>query len=65
MKRYPPSGTPPPNSLFHLTAARLRFGMNPKGHGGAAAGDRQRVCRAWHRTGEVKVLVPGIIGAEG
>jgi len=24
-----------------------------------------RVCRAWHRTGEVRVLTPGIGGAEG
>jgi hypothetical protein len=30
------------NDLFHLTAARLRFGMNLKGHGGAAAGDQRR-----------------------
>jgi len=29
------------------------------------AGYLERVCRAWHRTGEVRVLVPGIIGAEG
>ena len=24
-----------------------------------------RVCRAWHRNGEVRVLTPGIHGAEG
>jgi hypothetical protein len=30
-----------PNQPFHLTAARLRFGVNPKGHGGAA-GEWQR-----------------------
>src|SRR4029434_195226 len=29
-------------STRHLTAARLRFGMNPKGPGWAAAGDRER-----------------------
>jgi len=27
------------------------------------APDPQRVCRAWHRTSEVKVLVPGVRGA--
>jgi hypothetical protein len=41
-----PAGTQapltPPNEPFHLTAVRLRFGLNLKGHGGAAAGDRQR-----------------------
>ena len=25
----------------------------------------QRVCRAWHRTREVKVLLPGVRRAEG
>jgi len=25
----------------------------------------RRVCRAWHRTREVKVLLPSIRGAEG
>jgi hypothetical protein len=30
-----------------------------------AAADAGRVCRAWHRTSEVKVLVPGVRGAEG
>ena len=29
------------NYLFYLTAARVRFGMNPNGCGGAA-GDQQR-----------------------
>src|SRR2546425_2153557 len=39
-----PTLTPMPgvNSSFHLTAARWRLGMNPKGHDWAAAGDRQR-----------------------
>ncbi len=27
--------------------------------------DVGRVCRAWHRTREVKVLLPSIRGAEG
>ena len=31
-----------PNQPFHLTAARLRFGMNPKGYGWAAASERRR-----------------------
>jgi hypothetical protein len=31
-----------PNQPLHLTAARLRFGINTKGLGWAAAGDRQR-----------------------
>jgi len=31
-----------PNKPFHLTAARLRFGMNLKGYDLAAAGDRGR-----------------------
>ena len=30
-----------------------------------AAAETERVCRAWHRTGEVRVLTPGIGGAEG
>jgi hypothetical protein len=30
-----------------------------------AAADAERVCQAWHRTDEVKVLVPGVRGAEG
>ncbi|MCK9230148.1 MAG: hypothetical protein M0Q23_03270 [Syntrophales bacterium] len=34
-----------------------------KGKGRAA--DSWRVCRVWHRTGEVKVLAPAIRGAEG
>jgi hypothetical protein len=29
------------------------------------AADASRVCRAWHLTSEVKVLVPGIRRAEG
>ena len=29
------------------------------------AGVHQRVCRAWHRTREVKVLLPGVRRAEG
>jgi len=29
-----------------------------------AAADAERVCRAWHRTGEVQVLTPGYRGAE-
>jgi len=33
---------PWPNLPLHLTAARWRFGMNPKGHGWAVAGERQR-----------------------
>ena len=32
--------------------------------GEAAAADARRVCRAWHRTSEVKDLAPGN-GAEG
>jgi hypothetical protein len=31
----------------------------------AAAPHVKRVCRAWHRTSEVKVLVPGVREAEG
>ncbi|MDY6857246.1 MAG: hypothetical protein SWO11_21595 [Thermodesulfobacteriota bacterium] len=31
----------------------------------AGAGYLNRVCRAWHRTSEVRVLVPGVRGAEG
>ena len=31
----------------------------------AAGEGKQRVCRAWHRTGEVKVLLPGVRRAEG
>jgi hypothetical protein len=31
-----------PNKPFHLTAARLRIGTNPKRLVGAAAGDRAR-----------------------
>ncbi len=30
-----------------------------------SAADFDRVCRAWHRTCEVKVLTPGVNGAEG
>ena len=29
------------------------------------AADARRVCRAWHKTREVKVLLPGFRGAEG
>ncbi len=29
------------------------------------AGQSQRVCQAWHRTSEVRVLAPGDRGAEG
>jgi hypothetical protein len=29
------------------------------------APDAGRVCRAWHSTSEVQVLVPGVRGAEG
>ncbi len=25
----------------------------------------KRVCRTWHRAGEVKMLVPGVRGSEG
>jgi hypothetical protein len=32
---------------------------------GRAAADTSRVCQAWHRTSEVKVLAPGDRGAEG
>ena len=31
-----------PNQAVHVTAARLRFLLNVKGHGGAAAGERRR-----------------------
>ena len=31
----------------------------------APATHRGRVCRAWHRTSEVQVLVPAVRGAEG
>jgi len=41
-RRCLPTGAPPPNFSFHLTAARLWFGLNPKSHGGEAAGDRPR-----------------------
>jgi hypothetical protein len=30
-----------------------------------AAADDERVCRAWHQTSQVKVLIPGIREAEG
>jgi hypothetical protein len=33
--------------------------------GAAPAADAGRVCQAWHRASEVKVLAPGIRGAEG
>jgi hypothetical protein len=32
---------------------------------GFTAAHSGRVCRAWHRTCEVKVLTPGVSGAEG
>ncbi len=32
------------NNAVHVTAARLRIGMNVKGHGGAAARDGERYC---------------------
>jgi hypothetical protein len=41
-----------PNNSMQRTALR-------------AAADAERVCRAWHRTGEVKVLLPGVRRAEG
>src|SRR5439155_11337133 len=41
-QRYPPVRAMPPNSRFHLTAARLRIWMNVKSSVWAAAGDRQR-----------------------
>jgi len=31
-----------PNESLYVTAARLRFGVNPKGHGSAAARDWRR-----------------------
>jgi len=44
------------NKALHRTAIPLRS---------IAAGDRQRVCRAWHRASEVQVLGRGIGGGEG
>jgi hypothetical protein len=32
-KYCPPIETPMPNSSLHLTAARVRMLLNPKGHG--------------------------------
>ena len=45
-------GRLPPNNRMNLTALR-------------AARYPERVCQAWHRTSEVKVLAPGDRGAEG
>jgi hypothetical protein len=45
-----------PNNALQVTAGPLRV---------PAAPGRRRVCRAWHRTSEVKVLVPGVREAEG
>jgi len=33
--------------------------------GPPSAAELQRVCRAWHRASEVRVLAPGVSGAEG
>jgi len=41
-----------PNNSMQRTALR-------------AAADAERVCQAWHRASEVKVLAPGDRGAEG
>lgn len=45
-----------PNKTLHRTAIPRRS---------IAAGELWRVCRAWHLTSEVQVLVPGIRRAEG
>ena len=36
------------NLPLHLTTASLRFGMNPTGHGRAAAGNRQTLGGSCH-----------------
>jgi hypothetical protein len=41
---YPAAGWATAGSTRNLTAARLGFGMNLKGCGWAAAGDRDRYC---------------------
>jgi len=37
----------------------------PIRYANGSATDARRVCRAWHKTREVKVLLPGVRRAEG
>jgi hypothetical protein len=46
-------------------APNITFDRTAGSHSLAAAGQRGRVCQAWHRTNGVQVPVPGVSGAEG
>lgn len=48
-----PTGKPASNLALRGTRRKRR------------APELRRVCQAWHRTSEVKVLAPGSRGAEG
>jgi hypothetical protein len=49
-----------------MSSKKAQPGVQPDGPAfGGPAGQLGRVCRAWHRASQVKVLAPGVRAAEG